>query len=139
MVKLAIANNKQYVFSNIELERPGPSYTIDSVKTLKKFYPDDEMTLILGSDAYDNFTTWLHWEEILEYCQLIVVNRDKNRHYKTSDELISPEFIYSLQVTPCPISATQIRAFIAHGESIDKLVPAAVKNYIEQHKLYLSQ
>ena len=136
MVKLAIASNELYVFSDVELERPGLSYTIDTIKTLKKFYPDDEMTLILGSDAYRDFTKWLHWEEILEYSKLIVVNRDQNSQNKISDEQIDPDAIYTLQVTPCPISATQIRAFVAHGEPIDELVPAAVKDYIEEHKLY---
>lgn len=136
MVKLAIADHKQYKFSDVELERPGPSYTIDTIKTLKKLYPDDEVTLIIGDDAYHDFTNWLHWEEILEYGKLIVVNRHPDISHQRSDELIDPASIYTLQVTPCPISATHIRNLIHAGKPIDELVPAAVKDYIEEQQLY---
>jgi nicotinate-nucleotide adenylyltransferase len=138
MVRLAIEGKEEFEFSDVELERPGPSYTIDTVKTIIKYYPDDELGLIVGSDAFNSFTTWLHWEEILEYCRLIVVNRDTGEPSKQSDENIKPEHILTLEVDPCPVSATQIRAFVAHGEPIDELVPEAVKQYIYDNKIYRS-
>ena len=134
MVILAIKDYKNFEMSTVELERPGPSYMIDTVKTIKKFYPRDEMALILGSDAYSKFTTWLHWKSILDHCHLIVVNRGNDNNL--SDKLINPDFVYTLQIQPCPISATQIRSLIAEGKPIDALVPEAVKNYILKYKLY---
>jgi len=136
MLDLAIQDHDGFVSSNVELERPGPSYTIDTVKTLVKCYPDDEMTLILGADAYRNFTTWLHFEEILEYCKLIVVNRVENADNYVSDERINSDSVYPLQVKSCPISATQIRQCIANNESIDGLVPDNVRDYILENKIY---
>lgn len=136
MVKCAIAKHPIYKFSDVELERPGPSYTIDTIKTLKKFYPKDDVALILGADAYADFTHWLHWEEILEYGKLIVINRDQAKNPTTSNQRINPDAVLSLQIDPCPISATQIRHCVEHNEPIDSLVPAAVKDYIEAHQLY---
>lgn len=134
MVKYAIADHDTFQFSNIELERPGPSYTIDTVKTITKYFPHDELGLILGSDAFQQFTTWLHWEEILEYCRLIVINRDGTT---TAQDAIDPSHIRSLAITPCPISASQIRQAVANRQPIDALVPKAVNDYIIEHKLYL--
>ena len=109
---------------------------IDTVKILTKFYEDDELALILGSDAYAHFSSWLHFEEILEYAKLIVVNRNDNDDLSTSDEKINPDSILSLAVTPCPISATEIRHRIHNQESIDTLVPEAVCHYINENELY---
>ncbi len=136
MVRLAIDGYTYFAFSDIELERPAPSYTIDTVKTITKFYPDDEMTLIVGADAYHHFTSWLHFEEILDYCKLIVVNRDAYEQHNSMPSRIDPDLVYSLNVTPCPIGATQIRERIAAGESIEGLVPKAVEAFITSNKLY---
>lgn len=136
MVSLAIVHHAHFEMSTAELDRPGPSYTIDTVKTLVKYYPNDEMTLIVGADAYHHFTTWLHFEEILEYCKLIVINRDSHANHTTSDKLIDPKRVYSLNIAPCSISATQVRERIANNDSIDGMVPDKVRDYILKNNLY---
>ncbi len=137
MLKLALQGHSHFELSDIELERPGPSYMIDTVIALKSLYPQEELGLILGFDAYCHFNTWLHWQKILAYCKLIVVNRQHTVQSSVSDHSIVAEQICKLDIRPCPISATQIRNALVHGKSIDGLVPDAVKHYILKHKLYI--
>ena len=136
MVAFAIETNSAFQLCDIELERPAPSYTIDTIKTLSRLYEKEELALILGSDAYAHFTEWLHFEEILEYAKLIVVNRLNEGNTLTSDEQIDQTRVLSLDIEPYPISSTDVRQHIRDHETIDDLVPDAVQAYIVENGLY---
>lgn len=135
MVELAIADEPLFEMSRIELDRPETSYTIDTVKIIAKHYPDQPLALIIGEDAYAQFTEWLHWEEILEFVELIVINRG-DQDTSISDEAIDQERVHALTIPPCSISATEIRECIAQHLMITELVPTAVAEYIETNHLY---
>ena len=123
MTELAAQTNPLFEFSDIELNRPAPSYMIDTLKLLREKYPDEKLALILGADAYDNFEQWRDWQGIAELAQLIIVGRNGEQG--------------TLNIPPCAISSTDIRERIAHDQSITGLVPKAVADYIVQEKLYL--
>ncbi len=120
MLKLAINTYPNFEYSDIEINRPGPSYMIDTVKILKKIYPYETLQLLLGADAYQYFDTWLHAKEILHFIKLCVIKRDS---HTANDKNF-------LAIAPMKISASDIRNRIKEGRSIDGLVPEAVKNYI---------
>ena len=136
MVVLATEIIDGFKFCDIEVERPGPSYMIDTIKTLKKLYRDKELALILGNDAYADFTTWLHFEEILEYASLIVINRLNTPNAFDSDEKVDQSRVSSLDLEPYLVSSTDVRQAILHHEAIDEMIPYAVQTYITEHDLY---
>ena len=138
MVQLAIEPFEHYAMSNVELDRPGISYTVDTIKTFRRTYEGHELALILGADAFSEFNEWLHYEEILEFATLIVVSRDEDTERLTKlpfYEAIQDK-VDILTVTPCPVSATEIRERTQAGESIHELVPETVAAYINENKLY---
>lgn len=122
MVTLAADMHPLFECSDVELNRPAPSYMIDTLKILQKKYPDETFGLIIGSDAYAHFKQWRNWQDILTYAELIIVNRQKETRF--------------LDIPPCNISSTEIRARLARGETITGLVPTAVEEYIREKELY---
>lgn len=138
MIELAIEPYPQFELCGIELERPGLSYTVDSIKTLRRTYEGEDLSLILGFDAYQTFQTWMHFEEILEFASLIVMNRNSDNKNLTHEEndLIDPKKITHLTLPPNHCSSTSIRTAVQTGQDLNTLVPETVANYIESHKLY---
>lgn len=75
MIKLAIAGHPEWIADDIDLQRPGPSYMIDTLEILHQRQPHSTWCLILGMDAFLQFDQWRQWHKILTLCHLIVVNR----------------------------------------------------------------
>jgi len=150
MVKLAIQQNPKFQLNLLELNRTGPSYTIDTLKQL--FNPASRLYFILGMDSFNFFEQWHDWQEIIDYCHLIVVHRPNYKvddysplhnwylAHSTSDiqELKhTPHgLIYTLMIPGQETSATQIRENLTEEKSIDHIVPPAVAEYIAEHRLY---
>ena len=134
MTSLTVHDNQWFDCTDIEITKPAPSYTIDTLKELKQLYPQDELFLIVGADNYREFQTWKEPENILEMVTLIVMNRP---HYpmEVNEHVPSEKVIFSI-VPDIGISSSDIREKIHHGESIRYLVPDRVLQYIEEHKLY---
>ena len=131
MLKLAVENNPGFTVSDIEQRRGGLSYTCDTLRRLKGLYPGDELYLILGGDNIADITTWKNPDEIFTLAKVVAAKR--------------PEFdntgVYSgrIQVFEMPligISSTLIRHRIMQGKTVSYLVPAAVEQYINRHRLY---
>ena len=158
MVQAAMAGEPRFVLDRIEVDRNGPSYTLDTVRALtsgrdgardgpKDATPDGPQTqaqlpggtqwfLIIGQDQYSSLHTWRHWQELLSLVTLAVANRPGDNRAPHAD-------VQSLahQMVPLPmldISSTQIRQRVAAGQDITPLVPPAVARYIELHGLYRS-
>ena len=134
MVRAAIDGQPRFVLDRLELERQGPSYTLDTVRTLRSQHADAALFLVIGADQYAGLHTWRGWQELLGLVTLAVANRPGLMPAVNAEVLRTPH-----RVVPLPmldISATDIRARVARSQSIDSLVPPAVASYIAQHGLY---
>ena len=134
MVRTAMADESRFTLSRIEIERAGPSYTLDTVRELHAAEPGTEWVLIIGQDQYARLHTWRDWPVLLGLVTLAVANRPG------TDMMPSPEVqAHPHRAVPLPmldISATDIRARIAAGQDISQLVPPEVARYIETRGLY---
>ena len=136
MVRCAIDGEPRFVLDRIELERQGPSYTLDTVKALLAGHAKAQLFLIIGADQYAGLHTWRGWQELLGLVTLAVANRPGPMPPVDAEVLRTPH-----RVVPLPmldISATDIRARVARGLPIDLLVSPAVARYIKTNALYRS-
>ncbi|MDX1914759.1 MAG: nicotinate-nucleotide adenylyltransferase [Methylophilus sp.] len=155
MIKLAIADNPLFSLDTRELERNDVSYTVDTLKSLYAEHSDTALCLILGSDAFLKFDTWHHWQEIIQYCHIILVQRpqgtSKQGLNKTLEAFMRDHYtedtrklaqlragLMTMQsITALEISSSQIRHLIRQQQSALYLSPQPVINYLMQNKLYL--
>lgn len=137
MVRLAIDGEPRFVLDRREIERQGPSYTLDTVRELQAEHPGAQLFLLIGQDQYAGLHTWANWRELLQRVVLAVANRPGAMPAVDPEVLRQPH-----QVVPLPmldIAATDIRARVAGGRDITHLVPAPVARYIDQQGLYRPQ
>jgi nicotinate-nucleotide adenylyltransferase len=134
MVEAAIAHEPRFVLSRIELDRPGPSFTLDTVRTLQAAEPGHVWVLLIGQDQYANLHTWAHWRELLALVELAVANRPGPARAPHPDVRAHPHRMVPLPMLD--ISSTQIRAAAALGHDLSPMVPPEVARYIAQHRLY---
>ena len=139
MTRLATAGDERFAVSDIELRRPGASFTSDTLRELRVLYPDDELFLILGWDAAKLFSTWHEPESVLALARIVVVARPGSGSPHPADleaaGLDGDRVILCLEHTP-DISASGIRQDVRSRRSITGKVPAAVEQYIGAHHLY---
>jgi nicotinate-nucleotide adenylyltransferase len=130
MVRLAVADVEGFEADDREIERDGPTYTID---TLLSFPPDEELFVIVGADAALGIPTWHRWEAILQRAGILVVPR-----LGTDLSLVagSVPTAVMLEMAALDVSSTMIRAMAAEGRPYRFLVPAEVHGYIETTGLY---
>ena len=141
MVLDAVAGNPTLHVSPVELDRSGPSYTVDTLEELQEDYGSQaEYFFIIGADALKNFGQWRKPDRVLELCTLAVVGRPAQETLDLSVlEATIPgignrvEMVYGVAIS---ISSTDIRKRIAEDRSISHLVPPAVESYIREHGLY---
>jgi len=141
MAILATTGNRRFTVSPVELGRPGPSYTIDTIDELSGAYgPHVELRLITGLDALLEIRTWREYRRLLAGCRIIAVTRPgKDVSALTELTLQLGDLGGQLElfpVTALAISASDIRRRVRQGQSIRYLVPDAVLAYIEKHGLY---
>lgn len=153
MVQLAIAANPLFSLDTRELERNGPSYTIDTLISLRAEHPQDALCLIIGTDAFARFDQWHHSQQILDYCHLIVVSRPPVADVPLSEQLRKLLQIYQTQdttqlsqhkhgliamhtVTALDISSSQIRSLVRAHQNPAYLCPETVVSYIQAQQLY---
>jgi nicotinate-nucleotide adenylyltransferase len=154
MVELALAGKPGFCIDRRELERPGPSYTVDTLESLRVEFRLQPLCLIMGFDAFLGIETWDRWPRLLELTHIVAMHRPGSWDQSGLDHLPAwaqtrlcqdpaelmrkPAGLLSVQaVIPQPISASELRAAIAKGESVQDLVPATVWRYIRENKLYL--
>lgn len=130
MVQLAIQGHPRFALETFEVDRPGPSYTVDTLRWLRGRWPDDRLVLILGADAAANLPRWRAADEVARLAEIAVLTRPGAPE-------IASAFVKRLVATPAiEISASDIRARCLAGKSIRYLVPETVAAYIERHHLY---
>lgn len=152
MVRGAVAGVGCLSVDDRELARDKPSYTIDTLESIRaELNRHDQLFLVLGWDAFCGLPSWHRWEELLQHCHILVLQRpdadveppDELRNLLAARSESDPTamsgpagHISFVWQTPLAVSATQIRQLLASGKSARFLVPDAVLAYIEAHDLY---
>lgn len=140
MCRIAAAELDGFAVSNLELTLPQPSYTVNTLKNIRRAGAREVLYFFCGADMFLSFDSWYHWEEILQYCVLCAIPRGegsyedmvrKARKY----EQAGGKIILS-DVPELPISSTLVRQRVQDGQSIAQLVPPGVEEYIYAHHLY---
>ena len=131
MLDLAVAGAPGFAVERVELDRPGPSYTVDTLRALRARDPGAALTVLLGADAAAELDVWHRAEELPGLARIVVFGRPGALMPAT------PLITGTVEVPALEISATEIRARVRAGRSIRYWVPDAVSEYIARHRLYL--
>ncbi len=149
MLRDAIGDVGGLILDTREADHDRPSYTIDTLTSFRNEMPQATLLFCMGMDAFNLFTGWHRWEDILDVAHLVVIDRpgavldgaeaelfDRYRCH-SPEELAGPSGSILLQaVTQFDVSATRIRELVRLKRDISYLVPAAVSRYINEHRLY---
>jgi nicotinate-nucleotide adenylyltransferase len=139
MVDLAIAGDERFRVSRIELEREGPSYTVDTLRELREREPEDELFLILGGDQALALPAWHEPEQVLELATIAVFGRGSSTRSAiqiTIGRMAGADRVRFLEMPRIDISSTLVRRRAATGKPIRYLVPDKVANFIGGQSLY---
>jgi nicotinate-nucleotide adenylyltransferase len=155
MVRLAIAGNPHFHLSAIEVERGGRSYSVDTLRLLRRRMPAARFAFILGMDAFCELATWKEYASIFTLCDLVVTSRAGASESALRGALpvaVRRQFCYRTNsrelehrtgnriifqpITDLDISASAIRHRLRRGLSVRYLVPASVERYITRQRLY---
>jgi len=131
MVQLAIDGKSGFEVSDIEIKKRGTSYSVDTLKVLKKkFGPDTDLFFITGSDSLGELSTWKDIDEIFKLSRFIIANRPG---FPLKNVPVEAEI---LKISDMDISSSDIRKKIKEGEGISDIVPERVVSYIRGKRLY---
>lgn len=140
MVRLAIATNPHFALSKIDIERPGPNYTVETLSLLRERWGETvEIFFIMGLDSLVELPTWHQPTRLIQLCRLAVMARPGYQVDMAALERAVPGLSERLIFIPAPligISSTNIKERVSRGETITYLVPRAVEAYIHDHRLY---
>jgi nicotinate-nucleotide adenylyltransferase len=159
MIRLAIAGNIHFKLADLEVERGGRSYTIDTIEILRGTYPESMLFFITGLDSFLEIRTWHQWERLLALCAFVVISRPGYRFSDLTEinfmksaeqDLLSLDKgksrqarvstgelnIFLEMISHYDISSTDIRNRVRQGRSVKYLLPEAVEHYIINNKLY---
>jgi len=156
MVRCATRYQPKFAVSDIERQRHGKSYSVDTLTLLHQRYPEDEFYFLIGMDSFFSIDSWHNYQQLFELTNLVIAQRPGAPKLTQRPELpvaIRQQFCYDaelemyrhrsghrlifLQETFLDISSTQIRARIAQQQPTNSLLPAPVAKYIKAHNLYV--
>ena len=135
MARIAFEALERVAVDDRETRRQGPTYTVDTLRELQAERPGAQLHLLMGQDQAAAFTTWREWQAIAEIAIICVAARPDSG---ADAPLPAGVRQLRLQLPAMPESATAIRARLAAGQDITRLVPPGVASYIAQHHLYRS-
>lgn len=152
MARIAVAPWRQLDVDGRELEREGPSYTVDTLSAVRaELGPQTSLIFVMGSDAFNTLHRWHRWQDLFAFANILVMQR---AGYRLSPAPAVVQFVAgreqqagslvdqtagayaTIALQPWPQSATEVRALLAAGRSLDDCVPPEVEHYIQQHNLY---
>lgn len=139
MVRRGIADNPYFKLNTLEVDRPGPSYTVDTLETLQdQLSSETSLFFILGRDTLGELPLWKEPRKVVQLCRLVVPPRLGSRDLRHLEEAIPGllERVIQLDMPVIGISSSEIRQRIARGLSIRYLVPTAVERYIAEQRIY---
>ncbi|MCF6190572.1 MAG: nicotinate-nucleotide adenylyltransferase [Cocleimonas sp.] len=155
MVKIAVKGVDGFIVDDREYHREGASYTVDTLASIrddldKKKGESEPLCMFIGMDAFEHFTTWHDWQEILNLAHLVISSRPGTRMVETADwmenritedindlQKASAGKLYFADVSQYDLSATFLRKQILAGKSSQYATPVKVSEYIKQNKLYI--
>ncbi len=137
MARIAFGGLPGLVVDDRELRRPGPTYTVDTLRELKAEQPQAQLFLIMGEDQATALTRWREWEAIPALATICMAARPSASD-SAAHSMPAPAAPRLLRLPPMTESATEIRQRVAGGQGIAHLVPPGVASYIDQHSLYRS-
>ena len=149
MLELAIAGIPGLTADRRELDREGPSYTIDTLRSLKQQYPSTPLALIIGADAFSNIEHWHDWQNLFDFAHIVVMTRP-GFHYQTMSDFLQQRlqetksalherqagYLFFQTVSLLEISASKIREILAAEGNPQCLLPDSVLAFIKTHQLY---
>jgi len=155
MVRLATLTNPFFRISDIELKRPGKSYSIDTIRYFRERHPGSVLFFILGRDAFMEIETWKDFQGLFSFSNFVVMARPGFHETPLGSQLpvgLLASFRYDQEVkawvhpsghtlhfeeiTFLDISSTKVRELIERGRSVRYLIPAEVESYVQKHGLY---
>jgi len=155
MVRLAIAGNPRFRVSTVEIDRCGPSFSVDTLRALRVRLPRARFTFILGIDAFREIATWKSYRSLFALCDMVVTSRPPVRAATLRAAIpvaVRADFCYRAasrtlehrtgnqivfqSLSDLDISASALRSRLHDGSSIRYLVPTSVERYIARHGLY---
>lgn len=152
MLRLAISGEPRLRIDERELHRPGPSYMVDTLLSLRAELGDTPLALVIGMDALHGLASWHRWRELVDLCHLLVMERPGGAVPTTGElaALVAARRVKSVgdlrtraaggllfhRVTQLDISASRIRALVNEDKSPRYLLPAAVHDYLSAAQLY---
>ena len=136
MLHSVIAGEPRFSIDLRELDRDGPSYTVDTLRALHAEQPGTRWWLVIGQDQYARFDTWHDWRDILALAGLAVAARDGERVRAAPGLAGVPHSLRIVEMPALPHSATTVRSRAAAGLDVTALVGTPVARYIADHHLY---
>jgi nicotinate-nucleotide adenylyltransferase len=134
MTVVATAPDIRFRVSRVDIDRPGPTYTVDTLRDLRAAYGSgSELHFITGADAVAALRTWHHYEEVTAMARVVAVSRPG---HELDTRAVPPASLRTITIPALSISSTDIRDRVRAGRPIDYLVPAGVAAYIAKHGLY---
>ena len=152
MLQLAVSEYPQLVVDDRELNRPGTSYTVDTLLSLRNEFQHSGLYFILGVDAFSKLHQWHRWSELFELCHFVVIERpgfdvqlseelaEQVRQRSVADLADASDkksgLIFDMEGLDSPVSSSMVRDHIANDYSLEHLLDPAVASYLEKHQLY---
>jgi nicotinate-nucleotide adenylyltransferase len=136
MTVIATAANSRFDVSRVDIDRAGPTYTIDTLRELSARYRDADLYFITGADAMAAILTWREPEELFELAQFVGCTRPGHEMGPEILDALPQDRVSLLEIPALAISSTDCRERVATGEPVWYLVPDGVVHYINKHDLY---
>jgi nicotinate-nucleotide adenylyltransferase len=139
MCRLAVADDKRFAVSDMELQREGPSFTVDTLKVLSTQVPQDELVLILGGDIAAGLTEWHEPEQVLGLATVAIAERrgtPRDAVDRTLAQLAGGDRARFFAMPRIEVSSTMLRRRVGARQPLRYLVPDQVEEYIQRHGLY---
>ena len=133
MAVIATASNPRFWVSRVDIDRGGPTYTVDTIRDIAAQHPGDELFFITGADALAQILSWKDHDQLLSLAHFVGVTRPG---YELSDDHLPADSVTLVDVPAMAISSTACRERVAAGRPVWYLVPDGVVQYINKHRLY---
>ena len=136
MTVIATASNPRFTVSRVDIDRDGPTYTVDTLSDLAQQYPEADLFFITGADALQEILTWRASERLFELAEFVGCTRPGYAMDPSAVEGIPHDRVTIVEIPALAISSTDCRRRAARGEPVWYLVPDGVVQYISKHQLY---
>jgi len=141
MIELAIASNARFELSRVDMDRPGPHYSADTVAILQRDFPQAEFYFVMGGDNLRSLPSWTRAEDLYRLCRLAVMRRadediSPNMHGDLLPGLAERVSIVDVPLLSIWVSSTHVVDRIRRGQSVRYLIPNEVLSYIQEHGIY---